>query len=205
MPGLPALADHDDRRHEDHFVHLYDVSWSDYERVLEMRGDRSAPRIAYLEGMLEIMSPSRDHETIKSIIGCLVETWCLERDIEFSTYGSWTLKNQQRERGAEPDECYVFGRVAEPERPDLAIEVVWTSGGIDKLEIYRKLGVREVWYWRKGRIEPYALRGEAYETLKASEVLPGIDLNELATFLEGPTTSQCIKDYRAALQARSAG
>jgi hypothetical protein len=28
----------------------------------------------------------------ESDIGCLVEVWCLERGIEFSTYGSWTLQ-----------------------------------------------------------------------------------------------------------------
>ena len=115
------------------------------ERLLAMRGDRSAPRIAYLEGEIEIMSPSRTHEGIKSMIGCLVEAYCLERDIPFSAYGSWTLQAQDRSRGAEPDECYVFGGSSAPkgesESPHLAIEVVWTSGRIDKLDIYRKLGV----------------------------------------------------------------
>lgn len=86
-----------------------------------------------------------------------------------------------------------------PVRPDLAIEVVWTSGRLDKLAIYRKLGVREVWYWRKGTIAPHGLRDERYEPLKASEVLPGIDLAQLASFLERPTTSQSIREYRAAL------
>jgi hypothetical protein len=52
------------------------------------------------------------------------------------------LEDKQVERGVEPDECYVLGDVAEPARPDLAIEVVWSSGGINELEIYRKLGVR---------------------------------------------------------------
>jgi hypothetical protein len=31
-----------------------------------------------------------------------------------------------------------------PQVPDIAIEVVWTSGGIDKLEVYRGLDVPEV-------------------------------------------------------------
>jgi hypothetical protein len=31
--------------------------------------------------------------------------------------------------------------------------VIWTSGGIDKLEVYRRLRVREVWIWKSGRIE----------------------------------------------------
>jgi Uma2 family endonuclease len=194
------LARSDDDHREDHVVHLYGATWGDYQRLLRIRGERSAPRITYLEGLLEIMSPSRTHESMKSIIGCLVEVWCLERDVEFSTYGSWTLKDKKTERGAEPDECYVFGRVRDPERPHLAIEVLWTSGRIDKLEVYRKLGVREVWYWRNGQIQPYVLRGQRYKLVRRSVVLPGIDLAQLSSFLDRASTSQAIREYRAALR-----
>jgi Uma2 family endonuclease len=188
---------------EDHFVHLDGVTWADYLRLLEIRGDRSAPRITYLKGLLEIMSPSRDHESIKSFIGRLVEVFCLERGVEFSTYGSWTIKSEISKRGAEPDECYVFGQARSPKRPDLAIEVVWTKGGIDKLEVYRKLRVREVWVWEDGRITAHALRGSRYAPIAASEALPGIDLEQLAGFLDRPTTSAAIREYRAALQAKN--
>ena len=108
-------------------------------------------------------------------------------------------------RGAEPDECYVFGDVRVPKRPDLAIEVVWTSGRIDKLEVYRKLGVREVWYWREGKLEPYVLRGERYRLVPRSKVLPGIDLAELTSFLDRPTASRAIRAYRAAIARRRRG
>jgi hypothetical protein len=50
----------------------------------------------------------------------------------------------------EPLRPYVLGRVAAPKLPDLAIELTWTWGGLDKLEIYSKLGVPEVWYWDAG-------------------------------------------------------
>ncbi len=203
MIASAELRDRDNVRHEDHFVHLDGVTWADYERLLEIRGDHSAPRITYLEGTLEIMSPSASHESIKSMIGCLVEVWCLERDIEFTTYGSWTLKNRRAKRGAEPDECYVFGSVAAKKRPDLAIEVIWTSGGIDKLEVYRKLGVPEVWIWDAERIVVYRLRGERYAATARSVVLRGIDLEELASFIDRPTTSRAIRDYRAALKRHS--
>ena len=199
MIARAELFDRDHSPHEDHFVHLHGATWADYERLLQLRGDHSAPRIQYLEGTIEIMSPSGTHESIKSTIGRLVEVWCLEHDVEFSTYGSWTLKNKRKKRGAEPDECYVFGRVAAPKLPDLAIEVTWTSGGLDKLEIYSKLGVPEVWYWSAGRIEVYRLRGARYVRSAASTALKGIDLELLASFLERPTTSQAIRDYRAAL------
>jgi Uma2 family endonuclease len=102
--------------------------------------------------------------------------------------------------GVEPDECWVFGE-APADRPHLAIEVVWTSGRIDRLDIYRKLGVAEVWYWRQGRIQPYCLRGERYVPVTASEVLPGLDLDLLSSFLDRPTTYEAIRGYRQALGA----
>ncbi|HEU4617131.1 MAG TPA: Uma2 family endonuclease [Gammaproteobacteria bacterium] len=205
MVATADLLNRDDAPREDHFVHLRGATWADYERVLELRGDHSAPRITYLKGTLEIMSPSLPHEGIKSTIGRLVEVWCLARGIEFSTCGSWTLKDRLKECGAEPDECYVFGPSKGVARPELAIEVVWTSGGLDKLEIYRRLGVREVWYWRRGRISVHVLRGgERYEAAPVSEVLPGIDLEQLASFLDRPTTSAAIVEYRRAVEASPA-
>lgn len=186
----------------DHFVHLHDVSWSDYERLLRIRGDHAVPRITYLEGEVEIMSPSRSHESIKSFIGRLVEVYCLVHDVDFTPYGAWTLKRKKEERGAEADECYVFGEVRNPPRPDLAIEVEWTSGRIDKLDVYRKLGVREVWYWRAGQIQTYRLRGERYRRTSRSRVLPGIDLVALARFLDRPSASRAMREYRALLERR---
>ena len=184
----------------DHVVFLHDLSWDDYEALLRMRGDHSAPRISYLEGEVEIMSPSRTHEGIKSLIGCLVETYCLERGIRFRPLGSWTLKERPKQRGAEADECYIFGD-KDAERPHLAIEVVWTSERIDKLDIYRKLGVAEVWYWRKGRVQPYHLQGEHYLPIAASQVLSGLDLELLQRFLDQPTAYDAILAFRQALRA----
>ena len=122
--------------------------------------------------------------------------------IEFTPYGSWTLKNKREERGAEADECYVFGPDPKRKRrPDIAIEVIFTSGGVDKLNVYRKLGVREVWYWEDGRIEVHVRRGTRYERAARSEALAGIDLQQLASFLDRPTASRAIRDYVAALRA----
>jgi Uma2 family endonuclease len=194
---------HDETPVGDQFVHLADVGWADYERLLELRGERRNPKLAYLDGVVELMTPSFDHENLRSLIGYLVEAWCLERGIEFRAFGAWTLKNKAKKGGVEPDQCYVFGvDPRRPKRPDLAIEVIWTSGGVDKRHIYRKLGVREVWYWRRGRIEAFALRKGRYRGITTSEVLPGIDLALLVTFLDRPVHSQAIREYRAALQKR---
>lgn len=197
MHARTRPVDDEGPEHDDIIV-FRGISWRDYERLLAMRGDNSAPRITYLEGLVEVMTPSRTHEGIKSTIGSLVEAWCLQHDLRFSAYGSWTLKDKAERRGVEPDECYVLG-AEETERPHLAIEVIWTSGGLDKLDVYRRLGVREVWVWRKNRLQAHVLRGDRYLPLVHSEVLPGIDIDQLATFLDRPTTFDAIREYRAAI------
>ncbi|MGZ8778362.1 MAG: Uma2 family endonuclease [Thermoanaerobaculia bacterium] len=163
-------------------------------RGLRSPGPASSHR--FDPGLLPWTHSSGSHERIKSLVGCLVEVWCLEHDVEFTTVGSWTLEDKTTDRGVEPDECYIFGPPRGAPRPDLAIEVIWTSGGIDKLEIDRKLGVAEVWIWRRGALTPHVLRGESYEAAARSEALPGIDLGQLTRFLEQPTTSAAIRAYR---------
>ena len=188
---------------EDHVVRLSGVTWGDYERLLEVRGERPAPRMTYLEGELELMSPSREHEQLKTWISHLVAAYCFERGVRCSPYGSWTLRDPAVGTGAEPDECYVLGDDdhAAAERPHLAIEVVWTSGRMDKLDAYRLLRVQEVWVWRKGRIQVHALRGDRYEPVAASELLPGLDLAQLLSFLDRPSLSDAVLEYRRALAA----
>ncbi|MEI9953328.1 MAG: Uma2 family endonuclease [Pseudomonadota bacterium] len=194
-----GLRNHDDAPVEDKIVVLRGLRWSDYQRLLEVRGDRPVPRLAYLEGQLEIMMPSKARESLTSRIGHLVAVWCLEQAIEFSAYGSWTLEKKEAERGVEPDECYVFGVQPEAVRPQLAIEVVWTSGGVRRLDIYQKLGVQEVWFWQKGRILVHLLSGDQYLEAATSGVLPGIDLVQLCMYLDRATTSEAIREYRAGL------
>jgi Uma2 family endonuclease len=157
------------------------------------------PRIAYLEGALELMSPWKDHERIKSTIGCLIEAYALERGIDLSPYGSWTLKNAPKQSGSEPDECCLVGD-QNRDTPDLAIEVVWTSGGLDKLEIYRRLGVGEVWIWKESKIQVHVLRGDRYEGVDASALFPDLDVNLLCSMLDHPTALQAVKALRDALR-----
>lgn len=42
----------------DHIIVLDGATWADYERLLAMRGDRPVPRMAYLDGRIELMTPS---------------------------------------------------------------------------------------------------------------------------------------------------
>lgn len=188
---------------EDHSVLLPHASWADYVRLLAVRGERAVPRITFLDGALEIMSPSRDHEWIKSTLACLLEVYLDENELSWSLFGSWTLQSPTSDAGAEPDECYVLGEDAGAPLPHLAIEVEWTPGRLDKLAVYARLKVGEVWYWRRGQIEAYVLRDGHYERGRRSAALPDVDLQELATCLTQPgQTSAITRAYRKALRAR---
>jgi len=185
----------------DDVIVLDNVTWADYQRLLEIRGERAVPRLTYREGVLELMTPSRPHESLKSMIGCLVEAWCFEKGVGITPYGSWTHESKEADRGVEPDECYVLGDDPEPDRCDLAIEVVWTRGAIDKLDVYRKLAVKEVWIWKAAKIEVFSLRDLTYVRLERSELLAGIDLDQLLRFVDVRPMTRAATDYRAALRA----
>ena len=88
---------------------LHDIAWEDYETLLAIRGERAGLRITFLKGELELMSPSVTHEGWKIRLGRLLEAWAEDRGVELEGFGSWTVKSQAVERGAEPDECYLIG------------------------------------------------------------------------------------------------
>jgi hypothetical protein len=46
------------------------------------------------------------------------------------------------------------------------------------------------------------LRARGYQAVTGSELLPGIDLDELVSFMDRPTTSRAMREYRAALRKR---
>ncbi len=170
---------------------LSNVPWATYV-VLRDTVDSPGLRMTYLEGRLEIISPSREHEVNKKQIARLLELFCLERNIPLYGYGSTTFRKEEEERGLEPDECYCRGE--DRAVPDFAIEVVIAAPAIDKLEVYRKLGVREVWLFRQGCFQLFALRGEAYLGIGTSEVLPEVDLERLAHYA-------VLEDQHAAVRA----
>ncbi|MEJ7602451.1 MAG: Uma2 family endonuclease [Kofleriaceae bacterium] len=187
----------------DRVVVMRGITWEGFETLLALRGERSRPKLAYLDGEVELMTTSREHEGIKSNVGCFVDAYCLERGIKFAKYGNWTLTDNVAHSGIEPDECYAFGHSpSQKARPDLAIEVVWTSGGIDKLEAYRRLQIGEVWFWQAELLTPFVLGASGYERRARSECLPELDL-ALVSRLAQLDTSDAVVAFLATLRAHS--
>jgi Uma2 family endonuclease len=164
-----------------------DISWNNYEALLSKLEDNCHYRLTYLDGVLEIVSPSKRHESVKTRISFLVSFYLWKKQIKHFPLGSTTFKNEDKKAGAEPDECYCIGE--EKDIPDLVIEVVITSGSINKLETYRRLGVPEVWFWQEDRLKLYYLRDSSenerasifsetygYEEITSSKILPQLDI-----------------------------
>jgi Uma2 family endonuclease len=159
------------------------ITWQEYLNLANMFVD-TFPRLTYLEGKLEIiMTTSPEHERFKKIIARLLEAYAEERDIELNGYGNATFRREAAARGAEPDECYCLGELREV--PDIAIEIALTSGGIDKLEVYQGLGVREVWFWQNSQLSFQILQLETgtYRQSDRSLLLPDLDPILLVSYL----------------------
>lgn len=183
---------------EEQRILLTNVPWSTYV-VLRDSVESPGVRMTYLKGWLEIMSPSRGHEIDKTQIARLLELFCLERDIPLFGYGSTTFRKEEKERGLEPDECYCRG--GDREVPDIALEVIATHGAIDKLDVYCGLGVREVWIFESGAFRVLALRADKYEPVATSEVLPEVDLAQIARHASEADQHAALRAFRAELRA----
>jgi Uma2 family endonuclease len=176
------------------------LDWADFELFLRLRGDSVSPRIAYIDGVLELMSPSKSHEGIKKRIARLLEYWAITEGITLGAFGSTTLKRKRGKVGAEPDECYVVNRSDMGAVPDIAIEVNWSASGLDKLELYHRLGVPEVWLWENDRLQLYRWRAGGYAKRSRSHFLPSLDVKWLEPFIREPDQGRAIGAFVEALR-----
>lgn len=184
---------------------LYRVPWSAYVTLRDALDDQSGLKMTYLEGTLELMSPSALHEQAKKIIARLLEAWADERDVDLEGIGGATFRREAEQRGLEPDECYKLDEFEDGDFPDIAIEVIVTNSLVDKMAVYAGLGVPEVWEWRPdtASIVVNRLLGNGYKPFDSSALLPDLDLIELSRFVRpGERQSRLVKEYRAALRSR---
>ncbi len=152
--------------------------WQHFRLIQQGCAQNSGAKLFYFDGTIEILMPGQLHETFSRIIGWMLTYFLLSKKITFTPTGSVT----QEKRGtasAEADESYCIGNVKPI--PDLSIEVIFTSGSVEKLKLYRALGVTEVWFWEDGTLDLYHLRENGYERIQLSELhgLEDLDLDML--------------------------
>lgn len=186
---------------EQKFVFPIRLSWEQFKTLEELFDHTRSIRLAYLDGQVEIMTISTDHETFKCLMALLLGIYFVEKDISFTPTGSATLQAEERGSSKEPDLSYRFGEERrQRNRPDLVIEIVFTSGTVKKLEYYRRFDVPEVWFWEDGVFTVYRLQESGYEQVTSSQILPDLDLILLAQCLQMAEEKEAMKYFRNAIQ-----
>ncbi len=177
---------------------INDLTWREFKAV-EQLIERPGLRLSFLDGVLEIRKmPGKKHETIKERIGALLEIYLEFLGLDFTPTGSVTLENEFEKVKREGDKSYELG--ANRKHPDLVIEVVVSSGGINKLEAYKRLQIPEVWFCMNDELLFYSLGNEGYKAVSKSQLLPSLDVGLLMRCINTENHAQALREFRAGIK-----
>lgn len=165
------------------------VSWEFYELLLREVGDRHI-FVTYDQGRLEIMSPSFRHERYAELLGALVRILATELNVPIIGGGSTTFRRRKSEAGLEPDRCFyiqhataIRGKteldLAVDPPPDLAIEVEISRRLANRIEVYRRLRMSEIWCDDGTRLQILCLAENGYEPTDRSRAFPQFSAPQL--------------------------
>ncbi len=177
------------------------LTWREF-RVVEQLLDRSGYRFSFLDGVLEILKmPGGLHEITKKRIAGLLDMYLFLAGFDFSPTGSMTLESEPDQVKREPDQSYRLK--PDSKRPDLLLEVMVTRGGLNPLELYKRLKISELWLWEDGVLDLYHLRQDeetlSYEKIQHSEEVPGIDLELLKRCVLMNSHVEALKVWQKAI------
>lgn len=172
------------------------LSWEQYETLLATLGERRL-RHTFKDGRLEVVTPSYGHESSKTILGGFVAILCRALQIPRKDAGSTTMKKEEWNRGLEPDECFFIGEKSvaamhgkdefDADRdppPDLVVEIDVTASSDDRIEMYRRMGVAEVWRDKNEVVTFLGLTKDGrYQHIKRSRQFPFLTSDELTRFV----------------------
>ncbi|HAC63110.1 MAG TPA: hypothetical protein DCF68_06105 [Cyanothece sp. UBA12306] len=178
-------------------VVLYQISWQQFENLLQDLGENCSARIAYDDGNLEIMTPLPEHEYFKQTLSIFVEDAAEVLELDYECFGSTTWKWEIKKAGIEPDNCFYFQNEAlirgklkfdldyDPP-PDLALEIDLTNKSLDRFSIYIRLGVPEIWCYdcNDKNLKIYQLEGDKYREKEQSLVFPNLKIQEIPGLIE---------------------
>jgi Uma2 family endonuclease len=173
---------------------LHDVSWEEYEDLLEAVGEAPGLRISYDEGTMEIMTVSSRHESLAALIERMMTLVGLILRIKILFFGSATMRKRRKKKGNEPDACFyiqsadLIGAKIDIDfendpPPDIAVEVDVHHGSKNKFGIYVALGVPEIWLYDQYALKIYHLEDDEYVEAEASLALPILTSSKLTEFL----------------------
>jgi Uma2 family endonuclease len=152
--------------------------WEQFQLIQQGLAQQPHTQLTYFDGNIEIFMPGKIHECFGELIGTLLTLFFIRKGIPFFPLGS-TTQTEEGVGSLEPDKS--FSLVTQKDCPDLAIEVIVTSGGIQKLDLYQVLGVSEIWFWEDRTLQLYHLRENGYDRVFQSE-LEGLSEMDLGLF-----------------------
>lgn len=170
------------------------VSWKEYEETLEQFIDPAGLRMSYFQGELTAMSLSAEHEKYARFIEKLLTILSYIRRINIISFGSWTMKKNDKQASKEPDACFyvqtaaaIGNRIkldfATDPPPDIAVEVDIHHKTKNQLELYAALGIPELWVFDGGRLTIHLLEEDHYVEAETSRALPMLSASVLTDFL----------------------
>ncbi len=193
---------------------LSGIAWETYQTLLNTFDERGNVRLAYDEGVLEIMTKSEYHEIYSSRLARMVEALAEEFGLDAENLGTTTFNREDLKRGFEADECFYFAKeelivrvlsqkhkldLAVDPPPDLIIEVDITSGSLDKFPIYASLRVPEIWHYDGYDFNIHRLWGKRYVKATHSVAFPLVATHALRQFLTESrlmTTTAMLRSFR---------
>jgi Uma2 family endonuclease len=181
---------------------IHDLTWNQFEELDRSLEDLAGIKLIYLDGTVEVMPVSEEHENFKVLFRRLLEAYFELFGIRFYGRGSATMGTEAIKARNEPDEAYTLEQ--KKSYPDLVIEITVTSGGVNKLEVYRRLGVAEVWFWEDGTLTIYKLQNDRYEKTKQSDLLPKFPIELFCRYMTYYDQYDAVREFRAALQQNDA-
>src|SRR5712691_10976602 len=163
-------------------VVISNVRWETYESLLKDLENQSSPRLAYDQGVLEIMSPHFEHDRAKEILADIAKMTLVELDLDFEAAGSTTFKHEVLKRGFELDSSFYIKNAAHVRGkkrldmeidppPELIMEIDVTKDSMNKFPLYAALRIPEVWRYAGG-LEIWILDEGRYIRSSASVAIP---------------------------------
>jgi len=195
---------------------LFGIGWATYEEISQEVGANRSLHITFDRGTLTVMPITELHELLSSLLDRFVTLAGMTLKLNIVPTGQATMRSKQNLIGVEPDLSYFVSKAAEHEvkdyvpdelemPPDIVVEIDVHHESEDKIDIYSRLGVSELWQFDGETMRMFRLTGNGeYSLVERSLELPVLTSEILTVFLKrGRSEKQqfaLLSDFQAWLR-----